>query len=184
MITTRAHAPESIFVDSRFEILDNSSASIETLVIALDDPYLIRCLRESLSNESAALLPISEDSLNQDGQSLAQEIERALHKLDLSSIVFVGHSMSRWACRKGVSSSTGGNGDFSSVISGVKHFQSQSQESQKRFVSQFQQLAEIPVIASRVNCEELAISGLFYRAESGLFLAYDPALDQFQPLLN
>ncbi|MFT5526100.1 MAG: carbonic anhydrase, partial [Pirellulaceae bacterium] len=58
-----------------------------------------------------------------------------------------------------------------------------NRDAQSRFSVQVRQMFQIPVVHSRCENGELATYGLFYRAESGLFLVYDFEQDNYRPLM-
>ena len=68
------------------------------------------------------------------------------------------------------------------LIAGVKQSAMHNRDAAQRFTTHAQTLStQLATIAHECNCS-VEFSALFYRADSGLFLAYDAEMDELLPL--
>ena len=68
------------------------------------------------------------------------------------------------------------------LVAGAQRAVAQSKSAETDFARRFQAFRRLPEVKSRLETGNLLAYGLFYRAESGLFLICDPAEGQFHPL--
>ncbi|MCA9212239.1 MAG: hypothetical protein KDB27_04170 [Planctomycetales bacterium] len=166
-------------------VFGEATKPIEWLVIAHNDSRMLQSLSSALNGESAAILEVSQDNWNFH-KELSDTIDWALQQGDIKNLVLVGSSQAGGAeSRASLATSTKEDeSNYSKLLAGVNRVNDENRDAQERFASLVQQMSQIPVVHNRWSSDKLAVYGLFYRAESGLFLAYDAATDTFRPLVS
>jgi len=172
-------ALESVFAEA--------TKPIEWLVIAHNDAQMLRSLSSALAGKSAAILELSQDTWDFEDEDLPDTIEWALQQGHLTNLLLAGSSlaggpMSR-ASQFASEPISGRGSSYVKLLAGVQRSNTRNRAAQARFAEHIQRMSQIPVVHNRWSSGELAVYGLFYRAESGLFLAYDADADTFRPLL-
>ena len=187
MIRSLSNALANTHIESLEAVFSESKTAIEWLVIAHNDSRMMRSLSDALSRESAAVLEVSQDTWDFGGDELPEAIEWALRQGKVKNVVLVGHSQAGGSASRAslVASTTkaeirSGN---ERLIAGVQLANAHNRDAQARFALLVRQMSQIPVVHSRCANGELATYGLFYRAESGLFLAYNGEQDECRPLM-
>lgn len=179
--TTNPHiaALETLFAEA--------TMPIEWLVIAHNDSLMLRSLSSALAGEAAAVLEVSQHEWDFEGEQLPETIEWALQQGQLKHLMLVGNSQAGGPSSRAslvASEETGGNeSGCAKLLAGVERNHARTRDAQQRFASHVQQMLQIPVVHHRWSSGELAVYGLFYRADSGLFLAYDMNANSFHALL-
>ena len=186
MLTTLANISTNKHIRALEQILASKGSTVHWLVIAHDDPPMIRSLTAALPRDSAALLRVSQDAWDLDGGSLPEAIEWALHETAIENLVLVGHSCADGSNRLSPSEigRDASPGSYGRLAGGVRRHNEQVWETQQRFAAQMRQLAEIPVVHSRRSHGELTVYGLYYRSENDVFLTYDVEHGTCRPLVG
>jgi hypothetical protein len=149
-----------------------TSSPVEWLVISHNDFRLERSLSSALAGRSAAVLQVPQETWDFQSRDLIEAVEWALQQA---------------ACRAALTApttATGAVSGYRKLLAEMQHETSRIRAVRNRFAMQVQQLSQIPVVHSRWRDGELAVYGLFYRSESGLFLQYDVERDTFHPLVS
>jgi carbonic anhydrase len=187
MIMTSTAISTNSHIASLEKTFDQARSPIEWLVIAHRDPRMLRSLSAILEGQSAAILEVSQDEWNWSEGELSSAIEWVLQRKEIRNLVLVGHSQvggtaSRSYLLSADPSQTSDqeNNGYVRLLAGVRRVQSQSHHAQMRFAADVQQFLQIPPVYRRWTLGELELHGLFFRAESGLFLTYDPDADTFR----
>jgi len=185
MIATLRTASTNPHIAELEAVFDEATKPIEWLVIAHNDSRMLKSLFAALNGESAALLEVSQDTWNF-GKELSETIEWALQQGEIKNLVLVGNSQAGGAESRASLAAPPkvDESGYAKLLAGVKQLNAQNRDTQERFASLVQQMSQIPVVHNRWSSDELAIYGLFYRAESGLFLAYDARTDTFSALVS
>lgn len=177
--------PHIVALESAF---DQASTPIHWLVIAQDDKRLMNLLSAALSGQPAVVLHVSQDVRDFRSREVAEAIEWALQQGEIRNLVLVGSSQAADAMRSAVTvpakKVTQCNSGIGKLIAGVQHHIGRNREVQDAFAEQVQYLSQIPAVRSRCNDGALNVCGLLYRPESGVFLAYEPGSNTFQPLYS
>ena len=162
----------------------DAAKSVEWLVIAHNDPRMLQSLNMALTN--AAILEISQDTWDFENGPLAEALEWALEELPLKNVMLVGNSQSEGGeCRAEMASEAAkpaGHG-YERLIAGVQSRSARNRGAQQRFEDHVRSMKRVPTLRDRSAAGDLAVHTLFYRAESGLFLAYDADAQIFRPLV-
>ncbi|MCU0877586.1 MAG: hypothetical protein MUF06_07370 [Pirellulaceae bacterium] len=190
MPTPYATTSANPYIAALESTFDEATAPIEWLVIAHSDPRILQSLSSMMEGQSAAILEVSQDQWDLVEGELSEAIEWALQRGEVRNLVLVGHSQVGCSASRSYlvsdapeKSSDRSKDGYSRLLAGVKRVYSHSHHAQVRFAADVQQASQIPLVYRRWSCGELAVHGLFYRAESGVFLAYDPDADSFRALM-
>ena len=190
MSTTISTTTTNPHIEALEMILDEAPTPVEWLVIAHNDPQMLRSLSSALSGQSAAVLEVSEDTWDLSGQELSETIQWALERCEINNLVVVGHSQTGGVGSQAsfVAAQTELETEFESghnrLIAGVQRANARNRAAQERFARQVQQMLQIPIVDDRCSKGELTVCALFYRAESGLFLTYNASADTFHALVS
>ena len=185
MPTTFSTTTSNPHIAALEEVFTKSNNSIEWLVISHDDSRMVRSLCSNLPNKSTAVLEISQSQWDFESKDLAEAFEWALQQSEIKHVVLVGNSQASTSkSRASLVGDGESNGGFSKLLAGVKRNNAQNGDAQKDFASHVQKMSQIPVLHNRWSNGDLEILGIFYRAESGVFVAYDADSNTFQPLVG
>ena len=161
---------------------------VELLAIAHNEPRLLRAVCRALSEESAAVLEISQDRWDFDDPQQQQAIEWALQQGQVKQLLLVGSSQSGGAQSKASVISQQNSGQekrgFDSILENVERGNSQVAAAQQRFAELLHGLAENPVVQDQMRTGALTLVGLFYHSASGTFAAYDLESKKFRALMH
>lgn len=166
-------------------VFDQAAKPIQWLVIAHNDSKMLVSLASALSCESAAVLEVPQNTWDFDGKFLPEAIEWALQQDAVKNLLLVGNSEAPGSeVRASLVADEWGEceGSYAKLLAGVERKNARNRDAQERFAAHVQQMLQIPVLHHRWSSGELAVYGLFYRSDSGLFLAYDNDADTFRPL--
>jgi carbonic anhydrase len=192
MITSERITSDNRHIESLEHLFQNASTAINWLVIAHDESQMVDSLSSALSGQSAAILRVPQDTWDFAESELSELIEWALQQGKLENIALVGHSNAAKASRTARSVPPVSDGerktseqDLSNrLVAGARRSSAGSRQARQLFTDRMQQLSQIPVVHNRWANGELAIYGLFYQAESAMFLAYDVEEGKFRPLVS
>lgn len=177
--------PHFVALESAF---DQASTSVQWLVIAQDDTRLLNLLSAALSGHSAVVLRVSQDVRDFRSREIAEAIEWALQQGEIRNLVLVESSYTGDPMGSAVTISakkvTHRNSGIDKLISGIQRHVGRNREVQDAFAEQVQCLLQIPAVRGRCDDGTLIVCGLLYRPESGMFLAYEPGSNKFQPLCS
>jgi len=167
--------------------LHGETTPAQWLAIVHNDSRLKSTLPADWAGASAALLPVSQDhwDFRPEGQ-LAEAITWALQQGEIDSLLLVGSSQVGGAILPSLCAAPGTKSavalGYGRLLAGTARRQAQNRHAQERFADQFEQLLQIRGVQIRSREGSLTVHGLFYRDESGLFLAFDPENRTFRAL--
>lgn len=177
--------PHVVALESAF---DQTNMPVQWLVIAQDDMRVTNLLSVALSGQSAVVLHVPQDEWDFRSREVAEAIEWALQQGEIRNLVLVGSSQVGDEMGSAVTvpakKVTQCNSGIGKLIAGVQHHIGRIREVQDAFAEQVQCLSQIPAVRSRCDVGALNVCGLLYRPESGVFLAYEPGSNTFQPLYS
>ncbi|MFG0255216.1 MAG: hypothetical protein ACF787_08965, partial [Rhodopirellula sp. JB053] len=164
---------------------ESAASPIEWLIITHNDPQLLRSLASAFEEESVAFLPISQDSWDSDDVDLEEAIAWAMRQTKITNLLLVGDSQaaaepSTFKSRWGSEQESGG---YARLLAGAQRKCADDRRAREELAGHIDRLRAMPVVRERLLCGVLAVNGLYYRCESGLFLAYDSDAERFEPLL-
>lgn len=187
MTTTLFSATSNPHIAALETVFTDVTKPVEWLVIAHNDPQMLRSLSSALTGESAAVLQVSQDTWDFEDGNLAEAIEWALQQDHLKNVLLAGSSQAGGSESRAslVSSKTpqGGKDGYARLLAGVHFNNARNRAAQERFAGHVQRMSQIPVVHNRLSNGELAVYGLFYRTDSGLFAAYDAEAGTFRALV-
>ncbi|MFK8111908.1 MAG: carbonic anhydrase [Rubripirellula sp.] len=165
-----------------------SAATVDWLVIAHSDALMLRCLASALSGESAAVLALPQPVWEFDGGEFTGAIEWAIQQGNIKNLLLVGHSQaggttSRVSIVSSDAKQTPQN-DYGKLLASVGKKNEENQIARSEFASQVQEFCQIPGVRQQQADGELTVHGLFYCAESGLFLAYEAETGKYRALMS
>jgi carbonic anhydrase len=167
--------------------LADAKKTIEFLVIAHNDPEMLSALSSAFAGESAVVLEISQNVWDFEGNQLPEAIEWALEVFDIRHLVLAGHTLAGGPLSRGSLTASATNkseqDSYGKLIAGARFNNVRNRPAKDRLALQVKQLLELPIVKNRCRNGELSVYGLLYRAESGLFMAYDTNQDTFKPLV-
>ena len=140
---------------------------------------MIRSLSFSLGDESAAVLEVAADEWDPEGDMLSEAVEWALQHGEPKKIVIAGNA--EIAELEASLPEACDESGYGRQLAAVKRRDARRREAQKRLGASVQQVSQIPVVHDRWANGELAVSGLFYRSETGFFVSYDAETDVYSP---
>jgi carbonic anhydrase len=149
---------------------------------------MLSALRSALAGEAAVFLEVSQDTWDFEGGQLRETVEWALEQTQIRHLMLVGHSQSGGP-RSRVSLAAAESrdvtqGGYGRLVAGVQENNARHRAAQDRLAIHVRQMSDIPLVRDRYSDGELALYSLIYRAENGIFLAYDRQEDQFHPLVG
>lgn len=159
------------------------NAPPQTLVLTCDDPRLDSVVIPALCGDDSLLLripgPRFDTALRHD---LWDAILHAVDNIGVSHLVVCGHSESRGEddsrpTMSQIGSRLAANGDR--LLGGVMAGRRKLQLAQRQTARQLDWLLHRDEIALRIAHDGLAVLGLFYLFESGVFLIYDHETRKF-----
>lgn len=175
---------------------DSSSVfqdSCQCLVISHNDSKLVVRMTQALDKYSA-MLQLPQPDWDFENPRLVDAIRWALQSVGVRQIALVGHSAVRHSgtlSENGRQESASGESNHSEqssfynrLIAGVTQRQNQIQEAKDIFAEQFLKFLEIPDVQQRREQDALVVHGLFYLADSGVFLSFDAQSRTFHPLME
>ena len=176
-------------IESLRPVLLDTVNPVEWLVIAHNDPQLLRSFDAAFSGCSAAVLQLSQDSWEFGKSHLSEAISWALREHRVRKLLLVGHlrvcgTPSRATL---VTPGVDGRGDapvgYSRLVAGARFTSLRNRDGQSRFSQLFNQLTEIPIVQDTLLRGDLVVRGLVYRAEDGMFLEYDKENEEYHSIL-
>ncbi|MEM9660472.1 MAG: carbonic anhydrase, partial [Planctomycetota bacterium] len=180
------------FVDSLKQYMNDEQQAIDDLVIAPDDPRVVRSLDSALSDRSVALLYSWREACDVEMEQIFEAVAWAVPNLQVENVALIGHSLSRGVDAVGVPEGFGGrksqraseatDSGYRQLVAGIQSSLAESARASDSFARWVDEFCEIPAIRAAREKERLQVLGLFYSAVSGSFAAYDLQRRTFQTL--
>ena len=188
MTPTLLHTAANAHIAALESVYGQAKSPVRWLVIAHNDLRLVNSLSSALADESAAVIQVSQDTWDFKSQGFIETVEWALKQGEVEKLVLVGSSqaaggLSRASLAPAKMSAQADTG-YGKLLAGMHRHNARVCEAQAVFVEQVRELSQIPTVHRRWRNGDLDVYGLFYRAESGLFFAYDADTDTFRPLCS
>ncbi len=185
--TTLSRTQSNPHVHALEQVMAKAERPVEWLVIAHNDARMLAALSSALTGESAAILELSEDTWDFEGKELSETIEWAIEQGDIEHLVLAGHShasgsQSR-ASLPAYDTKDGGQDGHNRLLAGAQGRNAQNSDVQAKLAAQMEQMSDIPAVQERCSRDELAVYALLYRADLGVFLAYESDEGRCRPLV-
>ncbi len=166
-------------------VIGRASSRISWAVFADDDPVLLRRLSQALKEESAAIVPAAQFQWDRDEDTLEDAVVWAIEELSVDTLVLVGNSAAGVTATEPILAGQAGAGEAEQgFLESVRAATKKRRLAEEHFLKQVQYLLAVPEISDRLTRESLDLHFLFYRAESGVFVAHDPRDGSFYALID
>ncbi|QDU89100.1 hypothetical protein Pla175_24860 [Pirellulimonas nuda] len=167
------------------KVVQQADRSITWAVFADDDPLMLRRLGEALGKESAAIIPAPQNLWSCGGHALEDAVVWAINELAVVSVVLVGSSAAGVPVSDPIlAGRAAADESENTLLASVRASERKRRLAQEDFSQQVQSLVNVHEVGHRVARGSLALHCLFYRAESGVFTAFDPRDGSFRALIN
>jgi carbonic anhydrase len=183
MVARVASTFENLHIAALEAALRQAKSDVQWFVIAHDDPRLVNTVLSAMAGQSAAVLQIPQDRWDFRSEEYIETVEWTLERSQIRNLVLVGSSQAAGTVSRAslVSPKTTAGG-YEKLLAGTRRQCSHVREREAALAQHLQQMLQIPVVHDRWRENELAVHGLLYRVESGLFLTYDLVTGTYRPL--
>jgi predicted esterase YcpF (UPF0227 family) len=191
MIKTGYISANSHIDNLKNQLALTNTSQLDYLILAHPDQSMISQLQKVYQAQNVAIIGMAQNYWQMDSESMSELVQWVLSETSAKGILLVGHSQGGTpaetvqVCTSGQISLANHqpSNRISSFMDRVKNVQSCCKKNEEHFVAELNSLKDqVSVQGGRVTNPEL-VQGLFYRAESGLFCAYDPEACQFEALM-
>lgn len=185
MVAFSKSSESNLHVQNLKQLVEQSERHISCAVFADDDPALLRQLSEAFKKESAAIIPAPQILWGGGEYALQEAVVWSIEEAAITCLVLVGNS----ATGGGVSeptltAQTGLDEAAQGPLASARTAATKRRLAEEHFTQQIQALLNTPEISVRLARGSLTLHCLFYRAESGIFSAYDPWDRSFRALIS
>lgn len=150
------------------QLLWNEPDAVDCLIIAHDDPAMIRKLTNASPGASVAVLPLPQ----MEWDACFTEILGLAEEFEIAHVIFAGHST---GAASSAAAENGTNRSGGRLMSRVHGMQQQLSASRRHFAQQIRRVTDM-------HTAETSLEALFFVAPSDLFLRFDPSSQSFVPL--
>lgn len=184
MITRMKRTSTNPLLDSLQQAWRKSGGKAKWLVIAHDDDRLVNSLASAFVEESACVLTIRQGEWDFRHDELAEVMEWAVRQDSLKHLVVVGHSEAESAPQeiRSIRSGIDASGSYDRLRQGVRQNVLQTRDSRLQFAQRVNELVSLSGLSEAAETPQLSVHGLFFLADSALFLYYDAAQREFLPM--
>lgn len=165
-------------------------AAIDWLVLAHHDSQLLSRLDKAFPDSVVAVIALPQSRWQFEEQWIAETVEWALAELRVQGLLLIGHSQSEvdtepikllgGPFRR--TDRTDTHASSFSLLDKSRKVQARIEILQQQLTGQLEKLCHLRGVQTRLTHQQLQMHALFYRAESGLFYAYDLEQEKFNPL--
>jgi hypothetical protein len=167
------------------EVCMQSDVPVSWVVFADDDPVMLRRLAAALQRESAVILPIPQALWEADGALLKDAILWLIGETGSCNLVLVGNSAAGVPVSEPFVAGQSVRREMTEdLFTQVQRAQRLKAQVEEHFARQISSLLAVPEIDLAVARGTLRMHALYYRAESGVFAAYDPRTRSFRVLIR
>ncbi len=162
--------------------------AVDWLVLAHNDTQLLAQLDEAFPDNVLAVVALPPNRLQIDDARVTELVEWAIAELGVKGVLLVGHSHAEspeaqiqlLGGKAKTLARNEGESSSNSLMERLKKAQIQAARMQEQVAEQIERLSRLTAMWR----EQIQFHGLFYRAESGIFYAYDQHQHSFKPLLS
>lgn len=167
------------------EVCSKTDLPISWVVFADDDPVMLRRLAGALQREAAVILPIPQALWDADDALLEDAILWLIGERGIGNLVLVGNSAAGASVSEPfVTGQSARRENPKELFTQVHRAQRLKAQVEEHFARQVGSLLAVPEIDLAVARGTLRIHALYYRAEIGVFAAYDPRTHSFRVLIR
>ena len=167
------------------QLVEKSEHHISCAVFADDDPALLRQLREAFRKESGAIIPAPQILWGGGEYALQEAVVWSVEEAAVTCLVLVGNSAAGDSLSEPtLTDRTVVDAAERGPLASARTAATKRRLAEEHFLQHVQALLTAPEISVPLARGKLTLYCLFYRAESGVFSAYDPASGSFRALLT
>lgn len=160
--------------------------NVDWLVIAHDDPSMVRCLSQVVGNK-AAMLQVPQHRWGSEAGAIADVVEWSVKQAGATQLLLVGHSQGVTelpAASEGASMGTEDSTEsgYVRLLGGVRRAQEQTRRSKEQFAQHVDRLCQIQELREAIAAGQTQLHTLFYISQTGMFWRFDVANRTFTPL--
>lgn len=178
MIATLS-TPTTGYTEFIQQLISESGKSAEFLVLAHNNPTLLARLDDALADRPTVIVDVPQDQWQLDDGDLLGAIQWAAAEGGVEHVVLVGDSSALQRSAGTWRTPTAGH----DPVALANAANSSRQAAQDEFQSQLTRLRSVPAIAEAVSQGKLSVTGLFFRAEAGVFAIYNEKTGSFELLV-
>lgn len=180
------------YVASVSDLFNEDQIALEWMVIGHTDTLMLRRVSEVIDNPSSAMLQVPQGDWDFADGDLPEAVRWSLQEAELQNLVLVGHSkaelLDQVASRCGQSAAADSQasaecGSVNRLFAGAQRVQQETERAKRDFQDHVMQLLEVAEVKSAVLAGTLKVHALFYIAQSGCFLTFDPVEQTFSPII-
>ncbi len=184
-------------IDNQIATLKEKLTSVETreldyLILAHSDDRMVLRLNEAFAGKSIAAVTQPQSGWDMESEDVAELIEWAANETGVKKVLLVGSSQGGTGqtdvqvCPSGVAHGTelDSSTRSMSIKERVNFARNCSKKNEDHFTKSIAQLRDAVSTQNGRIANPDFVQGLFYRAESGVFCAYDCQTGQFRPILT
>jgi carbonic anhydrase len=177
----------------RRTLQQHQPGAVDWLVLAHNDSQLLSRVNEAFPHSVLAVIALPQSHWQLDEQRISEAVDWAIQELGVKGVLLVGHSQGEMAEEPirllgGKSKTRMHQPDIAaksnSLLDRVRKTQLRAESLQRQLAGQIEKLCRLTAVQTHMIRHHLQLHGLFYRAESGVFYAYDLQQRNFRPLLN
>lgn len=185
MIAFSEASESNLHLQRMKEVCSQTDRPISWVVFADDDPAMLRRLAGALQRESAVIFPIPQALWEADGALLEDAILWLLGERGSCNVVLVGNSAAGVPVSEPFFAGQSVRIETTQdLFTQVQRAQSLKAQVEEHFARQVGSLLAVPEIDLAVARGTLRMHALYYRAESGVFAAYNPRACSFRALIR
>lgn len=177
----------------RRTLQQHQPGAVDWLVLAHNDSQLLSRVDEAFSDSLLAVIALPQSRWQLDEQRIGEAVDWAIQELGVKGVLLVGHSQGE--VPEDTVRLLGGKVKTSRrqteltvksqpLFDRVRKTQLRAESLQRQLAGQVEKLCRLTVVQTHMIRHQLQLHGLFYRAESDVFYAYDLQQRNFRPLLN
>lgn len=175
----------NLHVQNLRQLVQQSDGPISCAVFADDDPVLLRQLSEAFKKESAAIIPAPQILWSGGEYALQEAAVWSIEEAAITCLVLVGNSGAGDGVSEPMLTAQAGLGEAEQgPLASARTAATKRRVAEEYFSKHVEALLNIPEISVRLVRGSLTLHCLFYRAESGVFSAYDPWHGSFRALMS
>ena len=167
-----------------------SGGNLDWLVVANNDEGMLQKLKDFVGDKKIGMLRVPRGSEDVCCQSMTDAVTWAVESTGIDHLLFVGHSLmgptpkERWDQNDGTVpsksfSSTEMQESYDRLIESAVKLQEEIQAAKEIFAMQVNRYQEIESVRVAIEAGQMRMHSLFYLAQSGTFLVFDPARQTF-----
>ena len=153
---------------------------------------MIERLKSAFNGRPAAVIAIPQNCWAIDEESISDLIQWAVNEIEVKGVLLVGHSQGGTPadnvqlCAEVENTTTGqeSSNRLAAIMECIERTRNCVEQNEGHFVGELNSLRQLPVVQEKIVRNSNFVQGLFFRAESGVFCAYDISDQRFRALIQ